>query len=869
MADRKPREVRSDFASDHSFSPGNFQEKQPFSNTEGGVFRFVRFFSPRRLLRFLTFRSGRILAQSLHLGHSRVPTHLQSAFDYSRLRVLALFLPFFLFAQLLSAPVVAVCLWSIDYWAALMLVACVESLVGLWTISKWPFLSSFCECPIRSWFAGREASPAKNLGYAWTYSQIARSLRLLNGALGVVWGWFLICVFHMPSEKAHIVAVIVCMGLFAPLLLCSVVSGAVEALVLPVVAAACLVMAQHFCGALAFLILSLFLETTVCGLFVIGVSRLARYLLQRLLQDRLEQRERNEIMSMMARGSDSHIGDWIWEIDANGCIQTPSDEFCTLLKRSSEEMAGMRLVDLLALPVIQPGCPLPLIDGQPMSASAHLAHCLANRLAFRDLCIPVTVGENTIWWLMTGRPVFRHGVLHGYRGIGANVTRQRNARSLYAERIRHDELTGLLNRLAFCEQLQSALLEKIALFRFGALLFLSLDNFFRDGVETQDETSRNELLSETGNRLRRFAKDKPGVAGRYGKAEFAFFPIVQNPLSSDLEDAKSLALELMALLEKPMVLSDGAVLSARVSAGIAPVSGKGQTLEILLEAADMALHDARGKTQERYSFYERLTLEDEERQQYLLQDVRQAVQERAFSLVYQPIVDAQTGAINGFEALSRWNGSRHGPLSIERVIGLIEVSGRGSEFDFWVLETACEAAVKWPSHLWVAVNMMASQFSQPQVAERILATLSRAGLDPRRLQIEVTETLGLQRDPSVCHAFQLLDRQGVRLVLDDFGTGFSTLSYLRLFPFSKIKLDTIFVQDLFQDSRSAAIVRNAIELAVDLGIAVTAEGVSSLEHYRFLRTQGCTEVQGYFLGRPCPAEDLVWDPLPLSSFAQV
>ncbi|OAG73229.1 sensory hisitidine kinase [Gluconobacter japonicus] len=869
MADRKIREAGSDFALDQSSNPEDLQEKQTFSDVGEKGSHSARLYFVRRLLSFLMYRSGWMVAQSLNLGHPRVPVHLQPAFDYSRLRVLALLLPFFLFAQFFSAPVVAVCLWSVDFWAALMIVVLVDGLVGFWTISKWSFLSSFYECPIRSWFAGTAASSVENIQYAWTYPQIARSLRLLNGALGVIWGWFLVCVFHLPSEKAHILAVIVCTGLFAPLLLCSVVRGAVEALALPVVAAACLVMAQHFYGVLAFLTLSLFLEMTVCGLFVIGVSGLGRYLLQRLLKDRLEQRERNEIVSMMTRGSDSHIGDWIWKTDANGCIQTPSDGFCLLLKQSAEEVAGLTLADLLALPAIEPGRPLPWTDGQPLSASMHLAHCLANRLAFRDLCIPVKLGGETVWWLMTGHPVFTQCVFQGYRGIGANVTEQRTARSAYAERIRHDELTGLPNRLAFCEQLQNTLLEKVAFPRLCALLVLSLDNFFCDGVETHDEALRNVFLSEVGVRLRLFGQKKPGVAARYGNVEFAFFPVVQDPFSSGVEDAKALALELMMLLEKPTVLHDGVVLSARASVGIAPASCKGQSLETLLEAVDMALHDAREKIQDRYSFYERLTLEDEERQRYLLQDVRRAVQERAFSLVYQPIVDAQTGAISGFEALSRWSGSRHGPLSIERVISLIEVSGRGNEFDFWVLETACEAAGKWPSHLWVAVNMMASQFSQPNVAERILTTLSRAGLDPRRLQIEVTETLDLQPEPVVYHAFQLLDRQGVRLVLDDFGTGFAALSYLRLFPFSKIKLDTIFVQDLFQDSRSAAIVRNAIELAVDLGIAVTAEGVSSLEHYRFLQTQGCNEVQGYFLGRPCPAEDLVWDPLPLSSFAQV
>lgn len=851
------------------FNSRNSKEKQPFSETNGSASRLGRVFFAQCMFKSLMSRTIRMLVWAFPPGPAHVPKHLQAAFDYSRLRILALFLPFFLVAQFLSAAVSGACLWPLDRKAALMLMVCAESLIGIWSLSKWSFLSSFYRRVLRSRFVAQEARVGEKIEYAWTYGQIARSLRLLNGALGVIWGWFLFCVFNLPSERIHILAVIVCTGLFAPLLLCSVVGGAVESLTLSVVAAACLVMAQHFCGALAFTILSIFLEIIVCGLFVIGGSHLGRYLLQRLLLDRIEQRERNEIVSMMTRGSDSHTGDWIWVTDAHGCVQAPSDGFCVLLKRSAEEIAGLPLVDLLALPVIQPGRPLPWIDGQPMSDSLHFGHCLANRLAFRDLCIPVNSGGEMAWWLMTGHPVFRQGVFQGYRGIGADITRQRQTRILYSARIRHDDLTGLPNRLAFCEKLQARLLEKMTQPSLCSLMLLSVDTLLHDGVETHDSVLRDVLFSEIGKRLIRFTQEKSGVAGRYGITEFAFFPIIQGPVSFGPENAKLMALELVALLEEPLILNDGMNLAARVAVGISPVPCKGQSLETLLEAADMALHDAKEKPSNRYSFYERLTQEDEERQQALLQDVKQAIQNKTFSLVYQPVVDAQTGEINGFEALSRWSGSRHGPLSIERLIGLIEFSGQGSEFDFWVLETACKAAVDWPSHLWVAVNMMASRFSQPHVAERILAVLSHAGLDPGRLQIEVTEMLDLHPEPAVYHAFQLLDQQGVRLVLDDFGTGFSALSYLRLFPFSKIKLDTIFVQDLFQDSRSAAIVRNTIELAVDLGIAVTAEGVSSLEHYRFLQAQGCNEVQGYLLGRPCPAEDLVWDSLPLCSFTQV
>nr|WP_301271863.1 EAL domain-containing protein [Gluconobacter albidus] len=244
------------------------------------------------------------------------------------------------------------------------------------------------------------------------------------------------------------------------------------------------------------------------------------------------------------------------------------------------------------------------------------------------------------------------------------------------------------------------------------------------------------------------------------------------------------------------------------------------------------------------------------RQQTLFRDVRQALRQKAFALVYQPIVNAQTGMVIGFEALSRWKGSAHRHLSIGKVIDTIAETGSGLEFDFWVLENACRVARRWPVPLWVSVNMTATHFSLPDIAERIFRVLEQVGLQPYRLQIEVTETQALEVGPLVHHAFRELESRGVGIALDDFGKGFSTLMYLRQFPFSKIKLDAAFIQDMLQDARSAAVVRNVIALGRDLGVAVTAEGVSSPEHCRHLQEQGCTEVQGFYLGRPVPEEDV-------------
>nr|WP_249110142.1 EAL domain-containing protein [Neokomagataea anthophila] len=241
-----------------------------------------------------------------------------------------------------------------------------------------------------------------------------------------------------------------------------------------------------------------------------------------------------------------------------------------------------------------------------------------------------------------------------------------------------------------------------------------------------------------------------------------------------------------------------------------------------------------------------------------MDDIRRAVDQHEFQLVYQPIIHAQTGFVVGYEALSRWSGAVHGAVSIQKVIALIEENGQSETFDYWVLETACKQAAGWPKGTWVAVNMAAMHFSVPGVAERILDIVHHAGIDPSRLQLEVTETFALDVGPQVAHALALLDEAGIKLAMDDFGAGYSSMNYLRLYPFSKIKLDASLVQDVLYNPKSKGILRSAVELSVDLGLSLTAEGVSSPEHYRFLREAGCTDLQGFYLGRPVPAEHLVW-----------
>jgi EAL domain-containing protein (putative c-di-GMP-specific phosphodiesterase class I) len=237
-------------------------------------------------------------------------------------------------------------------------------------------------------------------------------------------------------------------------------------------------------------------------------------------------------------------------------------------------------------------------------------------------------------------------------------------------------------------------------------------------------------------------------------------------------------------------------------------------------------------------------------------ELRRALEAGEFHLVFQPQIRLGTSELTGFEALLRWNSATRGAISPADFIPIAEETGLIVPLGEWVLRSACATAVKWPGHIKIAVNLSPVQFRARGLVAMVTSALAGAGLDPRRLELEVTETALLEDDEATVAILHQLRKLGVRVSLDDFGVGYSSLGYLRKFPFDMIKIDRSFVGTLGFSQESAAIIRTIASLGANLGVETTAEGVETAEQLELVRDAGCTAVQGFYFSKPCSAADV-------------
>jgi predicted signal transduction protein with EAL and GGDEF domain len=281
-----------------------------------------------------------------------------------------------------------------------------------------------------------------------------------------------------------------------------------------------------------------------------------------------------------------------------------------------------------------------------------------------------------------------------------------------------------------------------------------------------------------------------------------------------------------------------------------------RTSDDLMRDADLALYAAKAAGKGCFRFFAPEMHEAARERQLMESDLRVALEKEQLRVVFQPSVDASSEAVTGFEALIRWDHPEHGPVSPAQFIPLAEEIGLINEIGEWVLRTACAEAAKWPQHISVAVNLSPIQFKLHSLPATIRSVLSDSGVAAKRLELEITEGVFLSNDEHVHEMIGNLKAIGVKLALDDFGTGYSSLSYLQRVPFDKIKIDRSFVSGASDPkSRNAALIRAMVGLASDLKMETTAEGVETQEELLLVRTLGCSLVQGYYFGKPMPAEE--------------
>jgi diguanylate cyclase (GGDEF)-like protein len=530
---------------------------------------------------------------------------------------------------------------------------------------------------------------------------------------------------------------------------------------------------------------------------------------------------------------------WFWESNADGALTYVSEPLAAHLGLAAAGLIGRRFEEVL------------LLDGgeeEDGEGRRTLGFHLSARFPFADVVVRAPAAAD-VWWSLSGSPNFdEYGRFLGFRGLGTNLSEQRRSEAETSKRARYDSLTSLPNRAMMRDMLDAALANADARRRGCALMMIDLDRF-KQVNDTLGHPVGDKLLRKVAARLTEVLGED-GQVGRVGGDEFeAILPGIE-----EQGRLSELARRLIERVSRPYKI-EGHEIRIGTSVGIA-VALPGKTLaESLIKDADVALYAAKrdGRGTLRFFAHEMHTRATE--RQILENDLRQALAADQLRLLYQPIVDSVSEEVVAFEALLRWHHPVRGVLPPALVIPLAEESGLMPQIGDWVLRTACAEAVKWPRHIRVAVNLSPVQFADPALAATVTGTLAGSRLDPERLELEINEAVFLA-DGAVTEAtLKRLRGIGVRLALDNFGTGHSGLGHLRDAPLDKIKIDQSFVRGAAANgSRNGAIVRAIVVLAESLGMDTTAEGAETPEELALIRRLGCSQVQGFIFGKPMPAE---------------
>ena len=528
---------------------------------------------------------------------------------------------------------------------------------------------------------------------------------------------------------------------------------------------------------------------------------------------------------------------WFWETDRRLLL--------TYVSGAVAEALGLRAVGLIGKPLT---AMFDLRDAGQESERT-LAFHLSARSAFSELPVRADIKGEERWWSISGRPIFsKSGSFLGFRGSGTDLTERRRSQERATRLAAYDSLTGLANRHQMTQALDKLLSAKPHSPAHCAVFMLDLDRF-KQVNDTMGHPAGDKLLKEVARRLERVI-DKEGQVGRLGGDEFlVILPnrLVREPLAE-------LAQGIIHSLSQPYAI-DGKRVVIGASVGIALSPDDGLSTEEMLRTADLALYAAKGAGRGCFHFYsEDLHAQAEARSQ-LEDDLRDAISTGQLQLYYQPAVSTATEQITGFEALMRWHHPVKGWISPEDFIAAGEDTGLIQQMGEWALRQACSDLAKWPGEVSVAVNVSPLQFANPQLPSIVASALASAGVNPSRLELEITESVFLSDDFGTDAMFASLKKLGVRLALDDFGTGYSSLGYLKRAPFDKIKIDQSFVRGAtVEGSHNGAIIASITSLAEALGMDTTAEGVETLDELEMVRLHGCSHVQGFIYEKPMSGE---------------
>ncbi len=648
-------------------------------------------------------------------------------------------------------------------------------------------------------------------------------------AQGILWGALIsqLSIVATPGQRNIVTAIIMAL-VSVPML--GAPFAAAMAFWIPIVIAAVIVVAFKLQPFDNYMLLCFggYIIFTLGGIITINKTLIERSI------GRVRLQQQNDMIGILLRDYEENTADWLWETDAEMNLHAVPARLAHLLSSSREMLEGKSLVAILGL------------YGSAHSSGKEFAALLKAQAAFRGFTLEVELQDGTHWWSLTGRPVMdSRARFQGYRGFGSDITEALLSEQRIHHLATHDSLTGLYNRSMFLERLERACkgaLESSPENATFSLLLLDLDRF-KEANDTYGHATGDALLVAVGERLRGAVRECDVVA-RLGGDEFAIYL----PFGS-VSYATDIAERLIALLSQSYQIGASYV-TIGASFGIAMFPQDGTTPKDLLRNVDLALYAAKEHERGTYQLFKSQMSEVFFEQLALQSDLRQAIGTSQLHVEYQPIISLQTGRAVSFEALVRWTHPLRGPISPSVFIPLAEEAGMISTIGEFVLREACRVASSWADDICVAVNLSPIQFGNPDLLTVVSLALADSGLNPERLELEVTESTWLLATQQTVNQIGELERTGIRMVLDDFGTGYSSLACLREFRFHGIKIDRSFTKDLGHDKKADAIIATIARLASDIGVPLTAEGVETHEQLELLRRCGIDRVQGFLLGRP-------------------
>jgi diguanylate cyclase (GGDEF)-like protein/PAS domain S-box-containing protein len=488
---------------------------------------------------------------------------------------------------------------------------------------------------------------------------------------------------------------------------------------------------------------------------------------------------------------------------------------------------------------------------------------LAAHKTFRDFEFQRRLKDGSVLWAsISGAPVFASdGSFTGYRGIGRDITAQKQREEDIVRLAFYDPLTNLPNRRLLLDRLAKALVTSGRSQTRGALLFIDLDNF-KDLNDTMGHDVGDQLLEKVANRLSLCVRQGDTVA-RFGGDEFVVMLVdLSAEVGGAVDQVKTVGEKILETLNLPFELR-GHVHFSTPSIGMTLFSGQHQSVDDLLKRADLAMYQAKEAGRNTMRFFDPEMQAAVARRAALELDLRHGLERQEFVLHYHAVMNRE-GSVVGVEALVRWLHPQRGRVMPFEFIPAAEQSGLIMQLGYWVLKSACDQLVLWSTDalqqgLTISINISARQFRHAEFVTDILGTLKQTGANPHRLKLELTETLLLTDVHEATAKMQTLREAGVRFALDDFGTGYSSLSYLKNLPLDELKIDQSFVRDLLTDSKNAAIALTVLALGLSLGLDVVAEGVETQAQLDYLAQHGCEFFQGYLFGQPVPVDELQLD----------